>query len=71
MKSPGRRFCRTLVIREIMSSVVGRTLPTLPRLPGETLPEFPAIVKNNSSSAAPPPQVEQLSTIEEVEIKKQ
>jgi hypothetical protein len=30
-----------------------RTLPTLPRLPGETLPEFPAIVKNNSSSAAP------------------
>jgi hypothetical protein len=42
-----------------------RTLPTLPRLPGETLPEFPAIVKNNSSSAAPSTQVEQLSTIED------
>jgi len=41
-----------------------RTLPTLP-LPGETLPEFPAIVKNNSSSAAPSTQVEQLSTIED------
>ena len=46
-----------------------RTLPTLPRLPGETLPEFPAIVKNNSSSAAPSTQVEQLSTIED-EVKK-
>ena len=44
-----------------------RTLPTLPRLPDETLPEFPAIVKN--SSWAPPPQVEQQPVVgAEVEI---
>ena len=44
-----------------------RTLPTLPRLPDETLPEFPAIV--NNSSWAPPPQVEQQPVVgAEVEI---
>ena len=44
-----------------------RTLPTLPRLPDETLPEFPAIV--NNSSWAPPPQVEQQLVVgAEVEI---
>jgi hypothetical protein len=39
-----------------------RTLPTLPRLPGETL-EFPAIV-NNSSRKAPSTQSEQTSEVE-------
>ena len=44
-----------------------RTLPTLPRLPDETLPEFPAIV--NNSSWAPLPQVEQQPVVgAEVEI---
>ena len=44
-----------------------RTLPTLPRLPDETLPEFPTIV--NNSSWAPPPQVEQQPVVgAEVEI---
>ncbi len=44
-----------------------RTFPTLPRLPDETLPEFPAIV--NNSSWAPPPQVEQQPVVgAEVEI---
>ena len=44
-----------------------RTLPTLPRLPDETLPEFPALV--NNSSWAPPPQVEQQPVVgAEVEI---
>jgi len=40
-----------------------RTLPTLPRLPGETLPEFPAII-NNSSRKAPSTQSEQTSEVE-------
>jgi len=40
-----------------------RTLPKLPRLPGETLPEFPAIV-NNSSRKAPSTQSERTSEVE-------
>ena len=40
-----------------------RTLPTLPRLPGETQKEFPAIV-NNSSRKAPSTQSERTSEVE-------
>jgi hypothetical protein len=41
----------------------GRCRTTLPRLPGETLPEFPAII-NNSSRKAPSTQSEQTSEVE-------